>query len=65
MVELPTSFNIKQKVDQILEVGYLSRQDYLQLIALALSDSLVTDDERSRINHILDELQATRIKLLK
>jgi len=55
--------NIEQSVNSILESGYLSRQEYLQLMNLFLSDFLVTDEQRSQMNRIFDELQRKRLQL--
>lgn len=54
---------IAQIVDRIFNVGQLSRQEYLQLVTTILSDYKVTDEERSHINRVFDELQTGRLKL--
>jgi hypothetical protein len=60
-----SSQTLKQMVDRILTIGYLSRFEYLQLVTTFLSDYKVTDDERSKINRIFDHLQTGRMKIVK
>lgn len=61
---LPNQYNqsAKQIVERILETGKLSRQEHLQLVNIFLSDFLVSDEGRSQINRVFDELQASRLK---
>ncbi|MBZ8180781.1 MAG: hypothetical protein SAL07_02015 [Oscillatoria sp. PMC 1051.18] len=61
---LPNQYNqsAKQIVERILETGKLSRQEHLQLVNIFLSDFLVSDEGRSQINRVFDELQAGRLK---
>ncbi|HEY9740486.1 MAG TPA: hypothetical protein V6C90_08335 [Coleofasciculaceae cyanobacterium] len=54
----------KQIVERILNIGYLSRLDHLQLVSTILSDYKVTDEERSQINRIFDELQIGHLKIV-
>ncbi len=54
----------KQVADRILHLGQLTRQEYLQLITTFLSDYKVTDEERSQINRILDDIQLERVKIV-
>lgn len=54
----------KQMVERILNIGYLSRLDHLQLVSTILSDYKVTDEERGQINRIFDELQTGRLKIV-
>lgn len=53
---------IAQIVDRILNTGQLSRPEYLQLVTTILSDYNVTDEERSQINRVFDELQAGKLE---
>lgn len=55
--------SFKSIVDRILNSGQLSRQEHLQLVTFFLSDYKVTEEERSYINRILDEIQTGRLKL--
>lgn len=55
---------IKQIVEQILNLGQLSRLEHLQLVTMFLSDYKVTDEERYQINRIFDDLQIERLKLV-
>lgn len=55
---------LKQIVDRTLNSGRLSRMEHLQLVTAFLSDYKVTDDERSQINYILDDLQTGRLKIV-
>lgn len=59
-----SSQTLKQMADRILTIGYLSRFEYLQLVTTFLSDYKVTDDERSQINRIFDQLQTDRMKIV-
>jgi hypothetical protein len=54
----------KQIVERILNIGYLSRLEHLQLVSTILSDYKVTDEERSQINRIFDELQIGHLKIV-
>lgn len=54
----------KQMVERILNIGYLSRLEHLQLVSTILSDYKVTDEERGQINRIFDELQTGRLKIV-
>ncbi|MBE9126616.1 MULTISPECIES: hypothetical protein [unclassified Coleofasciculus] len=56
---------IPQIVDQILNTGQLSRQEHLQLVTTILSDYNVTDEERSHINRVFDELQVGHLKFIE
>ena len=51
-------------VDRIFKTGQLSRQEHLQLVTTFLSGYKVTDDERSQINRIFDDLQTGRLKII-
>lgn len=55
--------SFKPIVDRILNTGQLSRQEHLQLVTIFLSDYKVTEEERSQINRIFDDLQTGRFKL--
>lgn len=54
---------IKLIVDRMLKTGQLSRQEHLQLVTTFLSDYKVTDEDRSQINRIFDDLQTDRLKI--
>ncbi|HEY9902898.1 MAG TPA: hypothetical protein V6D43_10785 [Candidatus Sericytochromatia bacterium] len=51
-------------VDRILDTGQLSRLEHLQLVTAFLSDYKITDDERHQINHVFDDLQTGRLKIV-
>lgn len=51
-------------VDRILESGHLNRWEYLQLVSTILSDYKVTDQQRSQINQVFDELRVGHLKLI-
>lgn len=55
---------LKPIVERILKTGQLSRQEHLQLVTTFLSDYKVTDDDRSQINRIFDDLQTGRLKII-
>lgn len=54
----------KQLVERVLTSGQLSRREHLQLVSTILSDYKVTDEERSHINRVFDELQLGRLRLV-
>jgi hypothetical protein len=54
----------KQLVERVLTSGQLSRREHLQLVSTILSDYKVTDEERSQINRVFDELQLGRLRLV-
>lgn len=54
----------KPIVERILNIGHLNRLEHLQLVSTILSDYKVTDEERSQINRIFDELQTGRLKIV-
>jgi hypothetical protein len=55
---------LKQIVEKIFIAGQLSRLEHLQLVTLILSDYKVSDEERSQLNRIFDDLQTGRLKLV-
>jgi hypothetical protein len=55
---------IKPIVQRILKTSQLSRQEHLQLVTIFLSDYKATEDDRSQINRIFDDLQTGRLKIL-
>ncbi|MEW6494474.1 MAG: hypothetical protein AB1589_18455 [Cyanobacteriota bacterium] len=59
-----SSQTIKQIVERILKTGQLSRLEHLHLVTTFLSDYKVTDDERSHINRVFDELQTGHLKFV-
>jgi uncharacterized protein YpuA (DUF1002 family) len=58
------SQTLKPIVERILKTGQLSRQEHLQLVTTFLSDYKVTDDDRSQINRIFDDIQTGRLKII-
>lgn len=59
-----SSQTVKQIVDRILNTGQLSRLEHLQLVTTILSDYKVTDEERSQLNRVFDDLQINRLKVV-
>ncbi len=59
-----SSQSIKQIVERIFNTGQLSRLEHLHLVTTFLSDYKVTEDERSHINRVFDELQIGHLKLV-
>lgn len=59
-----SSQTVKQIVERILNTGQLSRLEYLQLVTTFLSDYKVTDEERSQLNRVFDELQINRLNIV-
>jgi hypothetical protein len=59
-----SSQTLQQIVDRIFNIGQLSRSEHLQLVTTILSDYKVTDEERSQINRVFDELQMGRLKFI-
>ncbi|HEY9612735.1 hypothetical protein [Allocoleopsis sp.] len=58
------SQTIKPIVERILKTGQLSRQEHLQLVTIFLSDYKISDDDRSQLNRIFDELQTERLQMI-
>lgn len=56
--------SIKPILDRILKTGELTRQEHLQLVTTFLSDYKITDDDRSQINRIFDDLQTGHLKIV-
>jgi hypothetical protein len=59
-----SSQTLQQMVDRIFKIGQLSRSEHLQLVTTILSDYKVTDEERSQLNRVFDELQMGRLKFI-
>lgn len=59
-----SSQTVKQIVDRILNTGQLSRLEHLQLVTTFLSDYKVTDEERSQLNRVFDDLQINRLEVV-
>ncbi len=59
-----SSQSIKQIVERHFNTGQLSRLEHLHLVTTFLSDYKVTEDERSYINRVFDELQIGHLKLV-
>jgi len=59
-----SSQTLKHIVERILNSAQVSRVEHLQLVTTFLSDYKVTDDERSQINHIFDNLQTGHLKIV-
>lgn len=62
--ERQSNLNIQLIVDRILSAGQLSREEYLRLTTIILSDYLVTDEERRQLNRIFDNIQTSHLKLV-
>lgn len=59
-----SSPTLKQILERIFNTGQLSRLEHLQLVTTFLSDYKVTDEERNQINHVFDDLQTGRLKIV-
>lgn len=59
------SVNITELINQILTSGKLTYFQYLRLMSVILSDSLITDLERNQINRIFDYVQNGRLTLVQ
>ncbi len=55
---------IKQIIDRIFSSGQMSRQDHIVLTYTMLSDSEISDEDRSRINQIFDYIQTGRLRIV-
>ncbi len=64
IIQSQSNQTLKPIVDRILNIGQLSRLEYLQLVTTFLSDYKVTDEERNKINRIFDDLQTGRLKIV-
>jgi hypothetical protein len=63
-LQTQSSQTLQQIVDRIFNIGQLSRSEHLQLVTTILSDYKVTDEERSQLNRVFDELQMGRLKFI-
>ncbi|HBB34598.1 MAG TPA: hypothetical protein DDZ80_20310 [Cyanobacteria bacterium UBA8803] len=61
-IQIQPTQAIALTIDRILDTGQLTRLEHLQLVTTILSDYKVTDEERSQINRVLDELQVGHLK---
>jgi hypothetical protein len=61
----PSTANLQPLLDQIAIAGKLTRQEYMQLATLILSDYSVNEEDRRQINRIFDEVQTGKLKLAK
>jgi hypothetical protein len=57
------SSNLQNILDRALEVGEISRKEYLQLTSAILADYRMSDEERRQINRIFDYVQTGRLRL--
>ncbi len=57
------SSNLQNIIDRVLEVGEISRKEYLQLTSAILADYRMSDEERRQINRIFDYVQTGRLRL--
>ncbi|WP_413160663.1 hypothetical protein ACL6C3_19330 [Capilliphycus salinus ALCB114379] len=55
---------LTQLLDRILTSGEIDRSEYLKLMSMILSDSQITDAQRSEINRIFDYVQTGRFTLI-
>lgn len=51
-------------IERITASGRISHQEHQQLISAILSNQLVTNNQRRRINQVLDYIQTGRLKLV-
>lgn len=58
------SSNLQNILDRTLEVGEISRKEYLQLTSAILADYRMSDEERRQINRIFDYVQTGRLRLI-
>jgi hypothetical protein len=57
------SSNLQSILDRVLEVGEISRKEYLQLTSAILADYRMSDEERRQINRVFDYVQTGRLRL--
>lgn len=62
--ERQSNLDIETMVNQMINRGQLSRQEYLQLTSAFLCDYNISDAERHQINRIFDNVQTGRVKLV-
>jgi hypothetical protein len=55
---------IRQLIDLCLNSERITRQEYLQLISVVLSNRNMTGEDLHQINRIFDRVQLGRIKLI-
>jgi len=55
---------IQQLIDQVLNSGKLTRQEYMSLTIAMLSDQRLSETDRHQINRVFDYIQAAQIKIV-
>lgn len=63
ILPVESDVGIQILVSQILARGQVTPQEHFYLTSTLLSNRKVTQDDRSQINRILDDLQMGRLKL--
>lgn len=56
--------NMKSLVNRVVETGYLTHQEHFQLMTYFLANLSLTDEDRSSLNFVFDELQMNHLQLV-
>lgn len=51
-------------VEQVIAAGQMNRSEHIQLTSALLADHFISDEERRRINRVLDYIQIGRLRLV-
>ncbi len=55
--------NIPQLINQVINSGKLTRQEYMLLTIAMLSSQGISDTDRQQINRVFDNIQTAQIKI--
>lgn len=58
---IPADIRLEDVANRVLDSGYISRQEYLELTTLFLNDETISDREKYLMNQIFDDVRANRI----
>jgi hypothetical protein len=56
--------NIPQLINQVINSGKLTRQEYMLLTIAMLSSQDISDTDRQQINRVFDNIQTAQIKII-
>ena len=58
-----SSASHRHLIHQVIDTGKVTRQDYMQLTTLFLSEQRISEDDRQQINRIFEQIQAHQIRI--
>ncbi len=59
-----SNLSIAQLTHRILEVGQISRDEYVVLVSVLLSGHHLTAEDRHQINRVFDSIQFGRVEIV-